>query len=229
MTTQKLFKRRVRQRMSKTGESYTAARANVARVRDRLAPQPDPLDGATELASDQRITEATGRDWRAWLALLDRWGARERKRSETVAFLMTEQSVPGWWAQTIATGFERTRGLRLKHQQADGFTIYASKTVDVPVGELFAAFSDEGLRARWLTDGSVSPRVMQPEKAARFEWEDGRTRVNVTFEAKGPAKSTAFVAHERLADPAEAEAAKAAWKERLAVLKRLLAARASPE
>jgi len=36
------------------------------------------------------------------------------------------------------------------------------------------------------------------------------------------------VAHERLADPAEAEAAKAAWKERLAALKTLLATRASP-
>ena len=30
MTTQKLFKRRVRARMSKTGESYTAARRHVA-------------------------------------------------------------------------------------------------------------------------------------------------------------------------------------------------------
>ena len=36
MTTQKLFKRRVRERMSKTGESYTAARLHVVPTRDRI-------------------------------------------------------------------------------------------------------------------------------------------------------------------------------------------------
>ena len=36
MTTQKLFKRRVRERMSKTGESYAAARGHVVPGRDHL-------------------------------------------------------------------------------------------------------------------------------------------------------------------------------------------------
>lgn len=44
----------------------------------------------------------------------------------------------------------------------------------------------------------------------------------VTFAGKGEAKSTAFVAHERLADPEEAEAAKVAWRSRLAALKAFL-------
>jgi hypothetical protein len=30
--------------------------------------------------------------------------------------------------------------MRLKHQQADGFTIYASKTIAVPVDVVFDAF-----------------------------------------------------------------------------------------
>ena len=222
MTTQKLFKRRVRERMSKTGESYAAARTHVARTRDRLESGRMDLSGAIELASDERITEVTGRTWETWLSLLDRWGAKHRKRGETVDFLMADQGVAGWWAQTIASGFERTRAIRLKHQQADGFTIYASKTVGVPIEVLFDAFTDDGTRRRWLTHGSMSLRGTRPGVAARFVWTDGQTRVSVTFEGKGPSKSTASVAHERLSDPDAAEAAKAAWKDRLAALKTFL-------
>jgi hypothetical protein len=219
MTTQKLFKRRVRERMSKTGESYTAARRHVAHTRDRLAAPSTGLDQATELASDAKVAEATGQGWEAWLSLLDQWGARQRKRGETVDHLMAEHGVPGWYAQAIATGYERTRGLRLKHQQADGFTIYASKTVGAPIEALFDAFADAQARGKWLTDGSMSLRNAQAGKVARFDWGADGTRVSVTFEEKGPAKATAYVVHERLADPEAAEAAKAAWKDRLAVLK----------
>ncbi len=222
MTTQKLFKRRVRERMSKTGESYTAARRHVAPTRDRLASAGAGLSGALELASDAKISEATGRRWEVWLSLLDRWGARRRKHGETVDFLMAEHAVAGWWAQAITNGYERTRGMRLKHQQPDGFTIYASKTVGVPIGVLFDAFANDRTRGQWLTDGSMSLRTSQPGRGARFDWGDGQTRVNVTFEGKGPAKSTVAVAHERLADPEGAETVKASWRKRLAALKSLL-------
>jgi hypothetical protein len=222
MTTQKLFKRRVRERMSKTGESYTAARRYVAPKRDLVEAARTSLASAAELASDEKVAEKTGRNWEAWLSLLDRWGARDRKHGETVDFLMAEHAVPSWYAQTITTGYERMRGLRLKHQQPDGFTIYASKTVGVPIGVLFDAFADARSREQWLTDGSMSLRTSQPGRAARFDWDGGPSRVSVTFQAKGPAKATAFVAHERLPDPGAAETAKASWKERLASLKSLL-------
>jgi len=225
MTTQRLFKRRVRERMAKTGESYTAARRHAARTRDRLASARVDLSGATDLASDPRILEVTGRSWDTWLSLLDRWGARQRKRRETVDFLVADQGVTSWWAQTIAAGYERVRGMRLKHQQADGFTIYASRTVGVPIGRLFDAFADERRRAEWLTDGTMSLRSSRDDLvAARFDWGDGSTRVSVTFDAKGPARSTAFVSHERLPDPDAAEVAKAAWKQRLSALKTFLEA-----
>ncbi|MGH2428098.1 MAG: DUF4287 domain-containing protein [Candidatus Limnocylindria bacterium] len=222
MTTQKLFKRRVRERMSKTGESYTAARRHVAPGRDRLEAARRRLASAKELASDEKISEATGQDWEAWLSLLDRWGARDRKHGETVDFLVTRHGVPGWWAQAITTGYERARGMRLKHQQPNGFTIYASKTVGVPIGVLFDAFADERTRAQWLTDGSMFLRTSQPGRVARFDWADGPTRVLVTFEVKGPSKATAYVSHERLPDPGAAEAAKHSWKARLAALKSFL-------
>ena len=222
MPTQKLFKRRVRERMSKTGESYTAARRHLARTRDPLVSAPTDLSGALELASDERVIEATGQGWEAWLALLDEWGARQRERRQTVKFLMAEHTVPSWYAQTIATGYERVRGLRLKHQQAEGFTIYASRTFGVSIATLFDAFVKAPRRKRWLTEGAMSIRSSQPGKVARFDWDGGLTRVMVTFDEKGPDRATAHVTHERLPDPDEAEAMKAAWKERLAGLKSFL-------
>ena len=222
MTTQKLLKRRVRERMSKTGESYTAARRHVVRGRDSLEAARARLASARELASDEKLAEATGHDWEEWISLLERWGARDRKHGETADFLVARHGVPGWWAQAITTGYERASGMRLKHQQPDGFTIYASKTVGVPIDVLFDAFVDEPTRRRWLTDGSMALRTSQPGKVARFDWDDGPTRVLVTFEAKAPSRATAHVAHERLPDADSAETAKALWKSRVAALKSFL-------
>jgi uncharacterized protein YndB with AHSA1/START domain len=221
MTTQKLFKRRVRERMAKTGESYTTARQHLAA---KHGPSESSLDlaSAVELASDERLTAATGRGWEAWIRVLDRWGARDRKHGEIVDHLTGEHGVPGWWAQTITIGFERASGARRKHQQRDGFTVYASRTVAVPVQDLFEAFVIDERRVRWLDDGALAVRSSQPMKTARFDWNGGPTRVLVTFETKGEAKSTAYVAHERVPDADAAEAAKAGWKRRLSSLKSLL-------
>jgi hypothetical protein len=46
--------------------------------------------------------------------------------------------------------------------------------------------------------------------------------VNVGFTAKGPSRSSVAVAHERLPDADEAEAAKAQWRARLLELKTFL-------
>jgi hypothetical protein len=224
MTRERSFKRRVRERMSKTGESYATARSQVSRKRDRVQAARATLAATTDRPSDDKVEAATGRQWEAWFSILDRWGAQDQKHGETVALLMDDHDVPGWWAQAITMWYERARGMRLKHQQPDGFTIYASKTVAVPLDVLFDAFVNPRSRRRWLTDATMSRRTSQPGRTARFDWGDGSTRVSVSFVDKGPAKATVAVAHERLADPDEAEAAKAAWRERLANLKSLLEA-----
>jgi hypothetical protein len=225
MTKARTFKRRVRERMSKTGESYAAARSQVAHKRDRVHAATGRLASTADRPSDEKVEEVTGKRWEAWFSILDRWGARERKHGEMVSFLMGEHDVPGWWAQSITMWYERARGMRLKHQQPDGFTIYASKTIGVPADVLFDAFVNSRSRRRWLTDGTMSLRTAQPGRTARFNWGDGSTRVSVSFDEKGPAKATVAVAHERLSDPDEAELAKSAWRERLTALKSLLEAR----
>ena len=224
MTKERSLKRRVRERMAKTGESYAAARSQVVQKRDRLKDARTTLASTDDRPADEKVVAATGKTWDAWFSILDRWGGRTKTHRATAAYLSGEQGVPGWWTQTITVWYQRSRGLRLKHQQKDGFAIQASKTIAVPVDRAFDAFVKPASRKRWLTDGSMKIRTSQPRKSARFDWDGGATRVVASFDAKGPKKTLVAISHEKLPDPDEAETAKAAWRKRLARLKSVLEA-----
>src|SRR5688572_1855812 len=113
MTKDKAQKRATRARMTKTGESYSAARRHTVNPKEELRAQ-------DLLQSEEQVREKTGKGWREWLRILDDWGAKERKHGEVATFLMEEHGVPGWWAQTITVSYERARGIRAKHQSLDG-------------------------------------------------------------------------------------------------------------
>jgi hypothetical protein len=219
MTRQKSFKRLVRARMGKTGESYTSARAALLG-----AEPPQPNDKPALATSDAAIRERTGRGWEEWFDLLDEWGAADRTHRDIARWIAEQQGIDplAWNAQAVAYSYERARGLREVGERADGFAVSSSKTVAAPVERLYEAFVDATLRARWLPDGELRERTALKPKSARFDWGDGATRVNVFFAGKGEAKSTATVQHERLADGAEAARMKAYWRERMSALKRVL-------
>jgi len=225
MTRQKTFKRRVRARMAKTGESYTAARRMLIASGER----PEPLSGGFEAPmSEQALTEATGNGWDHWFGLLDEWGAAGRSHKEIARWLMDDQGVAGWWSQSITVGYERARGLRAPGQRPDGWSITASKTVKVPVERLFAAFDDESFRERWLPGAELRVRTATAPKSARYDWEDGETRVIVGFESVDPTKSRVALEHARLPDADTAEEMKGWWRERVAGLKAMLEQDAAP-
>ena len=219
MTRQKSFKRLVRARMEKTGESYTAARASLL-----AAEQPTETEGPVLTMSDEAIRRRTGRGWEEWFDLLDEWGAVERSHAEVAEWLREERGSGGWNAQSITVSYERARGGRAVGERPDGFSVTASKTVAVPVERLYDAFVDESLRRSWLPEAELRERTATRPKGARFDWGDGETRVIVGFEAKGEAKSVAALAHERLPDAASAERMKTFWRERMAALKEALEA-----
>lgn len=219
MTTDKTLKRRVRERMVETGERYAAARSQVVRKRDRITAATERLSTDDDRPSDEALLTATGKGWDDWFAILDTWGGTTRTHTATATHLRKDLGVPGWWAQSITVSYQRARGLRLKHQQADGFTVSASRTIDVPMQAVFDAFAQPAIRRRWLTDGELTRRSSRPPRMARFDWEGGPSRLLVSFQDKGPAKTTVTVSHERLSDPDEAEAAKLAWRQRLGSLK----------
>ena len=221
MTRQKSFKRIVRARMAKTGESYAAARALLL-----AATEPDTPERPALATSDTAIRERTGRGWEEWFELLDAWGAADRTHRETARWVAEQQGLDplAWNVQAVVSSFERTRGLRAPGEHADGFAVTASKTVAVPVERLYDAFVDAGLRAGWLPDAQLTERTATRPRSARFDWGDGTSRVHVTFAAKGDGRSTAAVSHARLADAAEAERMKTYWRERVATLKAVLEA-----
>ena len=216
MTRHRSFKRLVRARMDKTGESYTAARAMLLAAEDRAASEPPPL-----ATSDEKIRERTGRGWEEWFDRLDEWGATERPHREIARWVAEQLAIEplAWNAQAIAWSYERTRGLREAGEREDGFAITAQKTVAIAAERLFDAFVDEDARAGWLPNGRLRERTATKPRSARFDWAGGETRVNVVFESKGEAKSTVSVEHARLVDAGQAERMKAFWRERLSALK----------
>ena len=220
MTEQRTFKRKVRARMEKTGESYTAARRRLIDAGE----MPDEAPATGPRVSDEAVTGATGRRWDDWFAVLDDWGATERSHKEIARRLMDEHGVAGWWAQSITVNYEVARGLRAPGQRPDGWEIGASKTVAVPVERLYEAFTDEAQREGWLPGAELRLRTATAPKSARYDWEDGSTRVVVMFEAKGDAKSVVFLAHQKLPDADTADGMKAFWRERVGALKELLEA-----
>jgi hypothetical protein len=100
---------------------------------------------------------------------------------------------------------------------ADGYRAYAGKTVNVPVDTLFAAWTDDHTRGRWLGDHPVSIRGTTPGKSLRARW--GDMPIDVRFESKGDARSSVSVDHRGIASEDEAAGLKAAWGAALEQLK----------
>jgi hypothetical protein len=216
MTTNKAQKRAVRARMTKTGESYAAARAQVAK------PEPLPPRMAEPDVSEASIRRATGHGWDDWLRRLDERGTEGFSHRDAAAWLASSLGVPGWWAQTITVGYERARGLRRPHQTTSGFEVNVSKTFPVAVGPIWRAISDEAERSAWLGRDVLRGRTSHPPRHARFDFRDDGSRVLASLEAKGDSKSTLHVTHSRLAGPADVEPMRAFWRERLTELGRRL-------
>jgi uncharacterized protein YndB with AHSA1/START domain len=221
MTRQRTFKRMVRARMAKTGESYTAARAVLLAGRPTAT---EPSEKPWLATSDESIRERTGRGWEEWFDLLDESGAPDKSHREiarSVADLLGIEPL-AWNAQAITASYERTRRGRLVGEHEDGFTVTASRTVAAPPERVFDLLTDPSARGGWLADAPLAERTSTRPRSARFDWGDEGSRVAVVLDAKDDgARCLVSVSHARLADAATADARKAWWRERLTALKKL--------
>jgi len=233
VTQQKSLKRRVRARMAKTGERYTSARRQVLAKATTESPAGTPLTDATPeplepapaySTSDEAMRKATGRSHAEWFALLDGWGAAAHTHTEIAEWLSSAHGAPSWWRQSITVDYERARGMRGRHQMADGFRVSVSRTVTVPPDRALAAFVDDATLRRWLPGAPMEPRPTRAKLTARFDWSDPPSRVVVNIARKGIDRSIVAVTHERLPDAAVAERLKAGWRDRLGHLKAFLEA-----
>ena len=224
MPTDKDFKRLVRGRMQKTGESYTAARAQLRKTKPVVtsaAPRPAQY-AALAGKSDALIKERTGCNWERWVKALDRAKAETWPHREIAKYVMEKYKIPGWWAQTVTVGYERIKGLRAVGQRRDGsFEASKSKTFTVPLDRLYQAFVDSRTRARWLPGIQLTVRTATRNKSMRITWPDG-TSLEVGFMSKGTSKSQVALQHVRLPDRTAATRMKEYWAERLAALEQVL-------
>jgi hypothetical protein len=224
MPTQKDLKRLVRARMRKTGEAYTAARAQI--INKSKAPAALPIAPKLDYAalagmSDAKVKEATGCTWQRWVHALDRKKAYELSHAELAKLIRAEYKTPSWWTQTVAVGYERIKGLRARGQGRDGkYAATKSRTFKVPVETLFEAWSDARRRNRWLADKNVRIRKATPLKSIRLE-QDGMI-VAVGFASLGAAKSSVAVEEAKLPTREAAAEVKKYWGERFDDLAALL-------
>jgi hypothetical protein len=224
MPTNKDFKRLVRGRMQKTGESYTTARAHLLKQKPAAPVAPALVDYARLAGkSDATLKAKTGCTWDRWVKALDHAHAHTWPHRDIAEYVHKKYKLPGWWAQTVTVGYERIKGLRAIGQRRDGsFEATKSKTFAVPLARLYRAFDDARTRARWLPGVDLTVRTATREKSMRITWPD-RTSVEVGFTRRGAAKSQVQLQHGKLPDPAAAMRVKQYWAERLGALEGVLA------
>ena len=219
MPKDKDFKKLIRARMKKTGESYTTARARFLAKRDPGVKAAEYADVAG--MSDQAVSAKTGRNWRQWVSVLDAVDAMTWTHRDIARHLVEEEGVGSWWAQTVTVAYERIRGLRdIGQRRGGGYDVNKSKTLPVPVEALYDAFQAR-LRRKWMGDVELTIRTSTRPKSMRITWEDG-THLDAYFWKKGPAKSQVQLQHKGLPDRKAADKVRSEWTTRLSALTDLL-------
>ena len=217
-------KRIIRERMRKTGESYTTARAHILSKIKSDRPAAPAVDlAALAGMKDDAIAAKTGRSWQQWVRALDADGAAAMPHRDIAAMVHKKYEVGDWWAQSVTVGYERIKGLRERGQRRNGtYEASKSRTYTVSVKTLFEAWADDTARRRWLDGVDPVVRSARASKSMRLQWPDG-TRVSVGFMAKGKSKSAVALTHEKLRDRTASGKAKEYWTDRLDALGSLLA------
>ena len=217
MTQYRSFKRLVRLRMDKTGESYTAARAVLLSGTVPIEPGTKP----PLATSDERIRERTGMGWEQWFDLLDGSvspAATHREIARWVADYLEIEPL-AWNAQALTHSYEVARRGKLTGQHEDGFTATASRTVAAPPETVHETFE------AWLSGAPLAVRSTSLPRVVRYDWTADGSRVSITMDAKDGGNSCLVsVSHSRIPDAAAYDERKAWWRERLLTLKARLEA-----
>lgn len=214
MTRNESFKRRIRERMARTGEKYGAARRvliDQANRRDAGAGVSDPEH------TDEVVRDHTGRGWDEWRALIDAWPGHEDGHGAVAAWLHEQHGVPGWWAQAVTVGWERITGRRLPHQMADGaFTANRSATITTDPAALREMLLDETGRADLFP--GLEPELRSRPTSKNLRLGIGGGVVEIAIAPKDDGRATVTASHTRLSSPDEVEHWKAFWRDWLAAL-----------
>lgn len=208
MTRQESFKRRIRERMAKTGERYGAARRVLI---EQAAHQGGRPWVAEPELSDESIREATGRGWDDWCDVIDAWPGHDDGHTAIASYLVDEHGINGWWAQSVTVGYERITGRRLRHQRPDGtFSAGKTRTIRTDAKLLREMLLDEDGRADLFPHIDTELRSRPTSKNVRLAVGPGIALIDLRPREDG--RVTVAVAHEQLPDAGAVEAWKAFWE-----------------
>jgi uncharacterized protein YndB with AHSA1/START domain len=210
-----------------------------------------PVRRSADALGDDAVAAATGQSRASWFALLDAQDARAWTHKDIAAWLVQEQGVDGWWAQSLTVAYEQERGMRAPGQRSDGtYEVGPSRSVVGTLAEVYALVADDEARARWLDPGladvGAGERVevigATPPSAVRLAWPVGAVgapadrpgRVTVTlYQPRTPdgtpaGKVRVGAQHGGLGSAHDVAALKAFWSARLEALAELAERTARP-
>ena len=172
--------------------------------------------------ADAAVEAKTGKDWAAWFETLDRAKATELGHKAIATLLQTKHGVPDWWCQMLTVEYERARGLRAKHQKADGFAVSVSKTLPASVASVYTATADTARRNTWFPKGTFELSSQTADKYVNGAWNE-TARLNIGFYSKGVGKAQIAIQVNKLGDESQVAVEREQWKAALTKLERLLA------
>jgi len=200
MTTQEKFKRRIRERMIKTGERYGAARRALLRPHGKPDSARRRRWAAEPTHPDDVILANTGHGWDDWVDLIDAGPGRDAGHPAIATWVREEHGISGWWAQGVTVGYERITGIRLPGQMLGGtFTVSKSKVVQLERGTLRAMLLDD--RDDLFPGFETTLRSKESAKALRFGFERDGEPLGIVMFSLDPASGERLrvtVTHEKL-------------------------------
>jgi hypothetical protein len=182
----------------------------------------DPIRRNEHLIGATAVLAATGRGRAEWFELLDAAGATGWDHRTVAAWLVEQQGVEPWWAQSLTVGYEQTRGLRLPGQRPDGtFEVSATRTVAGTPEVVLPWVVDADRRRLWLDEDPVTTSA-PGTRGVRWTWGDG-TRTTVRLHPQPSGRTRVSVQHRGVADGEGLADLKASWAGRLDALAAALA------
>lgn len=61
--------------------------------------------------SDEKVKVRTGKNWKEWFEILDKWGAKEKGHKATAKYLGEECHLSGWWSQVVTIRYEKEKAI----------------------------------------------------------------------------------------------------------------------
>ena len=210
MTKQASFKRRIRERMTTTGERYAEARR-------MLVAQATPSTttrtwvAAPEL-SDEAIRAGSGKGWEDWCVLIDQFPRRADGHTAIAKHVRDDLGAGDWWSQGVTVGYERITGLRLPHQMPDGtFTANKSATVAIDADELRRLLLDDDDRAELFPNIPTALKSKLTAKAIRIAMGTGSAIIRL--EERSGGRTQIAIQHSQLPTFDDVEEWKFYWGE----------------